>query len=93
MSTGIQEDLIVNQQKSYRNARDKAGKRSKSEGEEEWTVVGQKSQPKLLLKRKLDKEKRTSKVERKESLKKKLSEVHLNAIQNNLMMMGAKRAQ
>jgi hypothetical protein len=47
----IHEDLTMNQQKLYRNAWAKAGKRSKSGDEEEWTVVGPKSQPRLLLKR------------------------------------------
>jgi hypothetical protein len=46
-----------------------------------------------LLKRRLDEGKRTSKVERKESEKKKLTEVLPSAQQNNLVMMAAKRAQ
>jgi hypothetical protein len=71
----IQEDLTINQQKSYRNAWAESGKRSKSGDEEEWTVVGPKSQPRLLLKRRLDEGKRTSKVERKELEKKQLVEV------------------
>jgi hypothetical protein len=54
----IQEDLTMNQQKLYRNAWAEAGKRSKSGDEEEWTVVGPKSQPRLLLKRRLDEGKR-----------------------------------
>jgi hypothetical protein len=45
----------------------------------EWTVAGPKSQPRLLLKRSLDEVKRTSKVERMESEKKKLAEVLLTA--------------
>ena len=77
----------------YRNAWAEAGKRSKSEDEEEWTVVGPKSQPRLLLKRRLDEGKRTSRVERKELEKKKLAEVHRTALQDNLVMMAAKRAQ
>jgi hypothetical protein len=89
----IQEDLKMNQQKLYRNAWAEAGKRSKSGDEEEWTVVGPKSQPMLLLKRRLDKGKRTSRVERKELEKKKLAEVPLTALQNNLDMMASKRAQ
>jgi hypothetical protein len=56
-------------------------------------VVGPKSQPRLLLKRRIDKGKRTSKVERKESEKKKLAEGPPTALQNNLVMMAAKRAQ
>jgi hypothetical protein len=56
-------------------------------------VVGPKSQPRLLFKRRLDEGKRTSKVERKESEKKKLAEVPPSALQNNLVMMAAKRAQ
>jgi hypothetical protein len=85
----IQEDLTMNQQKSYRNAWAEAGKSSKSGDEEEWTVVGPKSQARLLLKRRLDKGKRTSKVERKELEKKKLAKVPLTALQNNLVMMAA----
>jgi hypothetical protein len=89
----IQEDLTMNQQKLYRNAWAEAGKRSKSGDEEEWTVVGPKSQPRLLLKRRLDEGKRTSRVERKELEKKKLAEVPPTALQNNLVMMAAKRAR
>jgi hypothetical protein len=76
----------------YRNAWAEAGKRSKSGDEEEWTVVGPKSQPRQL-KRRLDEGKRTSRVERKELEKKKLAEVPLTALQNNLVMMAAKRAR
>jgi hypothetical protein len=89
----IQEDLTMNQQKLYRNAWVEAGKRSKSGDEEEWTVVGPKSQPRLLLKRRLDEGKRTSRVERKELEKKKLAEVPPTALQNNLVMRAANRAQ
>jgi hypothetical protein len=45
------------------------------------------------VKRRLDKGKRTSRVERKELEKKKLAEVPPTALQNNLVMMAAKRAQ
>jgi hypothetical protein len=85
----IQENLTMNQQ----NAWDKAGKRLKSGDKEECTVVGLKSQPRLLLKRRLDKRKRNSKVEGKESAKKKLAEISLTALQNNLFMMAAIRVQ
>jgi hypothetical protein len=61
--------------------------------EEEWIVAGPKSQPRLLLKRRLEEGEKTSKVERKESEKKKLAEVSPGALQNNLVMMAAKRAQ
>jgi hypothetical protein len=47
----------------------------------------------LLLKRRLDGGKRTSRVERKELEKKKLAEVPPTALQNNLVMMAAKRAR
>jgi hypothetical protein len=67
--------------------------RSRSVDEEEWTVVGPKSQPRLLLKRRLDEGKRTSKGERMESEKKMLAEVLLTSLQNNLFQMPTKRAQ
>jgi hypothetical protein len=83
----------MNQQELYRNAWSVSGKRSKSGDDEEWTEVGTKSQPRLLLKRRLDEGKRTSRVERKELEKKKLAEVTPTALQKNLVMMAAKRAQ
>jgi hypothetical protein len=56
-------------------------------------VAGPKSQPRLLIKRRLDEGKRTSMVERTESEKKMLAEGPLTSLQNNLDQMAAKRAK
>jgi hypothetical protein len=66
---------------------------SRSGDEEELTVFRPKSQLSLLLNRRLLEGKRTSKVERMESANKKLAEVPLTALQNNLVVMAAERAR
>jgi hypothetical protein len=60
----IQEDLTANQQKVYKETWEEAGRRGKSGTMEEWTVVGLKSKPRLVLKKRLEENYRMTKEER-----------------------------
>jgi hypothetical protein len=63
----IQEDLTASQQKMYKDAWEAAGQRSGSGKGEEWTVVGPKSKPKLLQKKRLGEGNSVSKEKRREA--------------------------
>jgi hypothetical protein len=51
----------------YKDAWEEAGLRSRSGEGEEWTVVGPKSKPRLLPKKRLENGKRVSKEENREA--------------------------
>jgi hypothetical protein len=71
----IQEYLSASQHKLYKDAWEEAGQRSRSGKGEEWTVVGPKSKPSLLPKKRLEEGNRVSKEERKEAEQDKFNNI------------------
>jgi hypothetical protein len=68
-----------------------AGQRSRSGKGEEWTVVGPKSKPRLLPKKRLEERNRVSKEERKEAEQEKCNNIPKKVLQNGVAQMMVER--
>jgi hypothetical protein len=87
----IQEDLTASQHKLYKDAWEEAGQRSRSGKGEEWTVVGPKSKPRLLPKRRLEEGNRMSKEERKEAEQDKFDKIPKKVLRNGMVQRMVER--
>jgi hypothetical protein len=87
----IPEDLTASQHKLYKEAWEEAGQRSRSGKGEEWTVVGPKSKPRLLPKRRLEEGNRMSRDERKEAEQEKFDKISKKVLRNGMVQRMVER--
>jgi hypothetical protein len=87
----IQDDLKASQNKLYKDASEEAGQKSRSGKGEEWTVIGPKSKPMLLPKKRLDKGIRVSKEVRKEAEQDYFDKIPKKVLQNGMVQKMVQR--
>jgi hypothetical protein len=75
----------------YKDAWEAEGQRSRSGKGEEWTVVGPKSRPRLLPKKRLEEGNRMIKEERKEAEQEKFNDIFKMVLQNGMVQRVVER--